>query len=209
MKMKLYYSPGSCALAPHIVLCELGAPHVLVVVNTKIRQYGGGDYLQINSKGYVPTLELGDGQFLSEAAVILQYLADRKPDAGLAPAAGSMERYRLQEWLNFIATEVHKGFGPLWKVDSTDDEKQRTRDRLAIRFDWLAAQIAGRDLLMGGRFTVADAYLFTVLNWCQWTGIDLARWPTLEEYVARIAARPKVREALEAEGLLEAAEATA
>lgn len=201
--MKLYYSPGACSLAPHIVLREIGLPHSLVKVDTKTKQYeGGGDYLKVNGKGYVPTLELDDGQYLTEAGAIVQYLADRKPDAGLAPAAGTMERHRLQEWLNFIATEIHKGFGPLWKPDSTDDEKQRTRDRLGVRLDWLARQLEGREFVTGKRFTIADAYLFTILNWGQWTGVDLGKWPVLKSFVARIAARPKVQEAMKAEGLL-------
>ena len=206
--MKLYYSPGACSLAPHIVLQELGLPYTALKVDTKARTFeGGGDYSKINSKGYVPVIELEDGQVLSEAAVILQYLADRKPESGFAPAAGTMQRYRFQEWLNFIATEIHKGFNPLWKPDSTEDEKERTRARLGVRFDWLAAQMQGRDFVAGPQFTAADAYLFTVLNWAQWTGIDLAKWPVLKDYVARIAARPKVREALKVEGLLKVAKA--
>ncbi len=200
--MKLYFSPGACSLAPHIVLRELGLAHRRVKVDTRAgRTEDGDDYRRINPKGYVPTLELPDGQRLTEAAVLLQYLADRAPAAGLAPAQATMERYRLQEWLNFIATEIHKGFGPLWKPDSTDDEKERTRGRLGLRLDWLARELEGREYLMG-TFTIADAYLFTVLNWGQWTGVDLARWPALEGYVARVAARPKVAEALRAEGLL-------
>lgn len=205
--MKLYYSAGACSLAPHIALRELGLPHTLVKVNTKTRQYDGGDYLGVNSKGYVPAIQLDNGEYLTEAAVILQYLADRKPESGFAPAPGTMERYRFQEWLNFIATEIHKGFGPLWKPDSTEDEKQRTRSRLGLRLDWLAAQLAGRDCVTGSTFTVADAYLFTVLNWGQWTGVDIGRWPVLKDYVARIASRPKVQEALRAEGLLKTAAA--
>ena len=206
--MKLYYSPAACSLAPHIVLQELGLPYTALKVDTKAKTFeGGGDYSRINSKGYVPAIELDDGQVLTEAAVILQYLADRRPEAALAPATGTTERYRFQEWLNFIGTEIHKGFGPLWKPDSTEDEKERTRARLAVRFDWLAAQIGERDFVAGPHFTAADAYLFTVLNSSQWTGIDLARWPVLKDYVARIAARPKVREALKVEGLLKVAKA--
>jgi glutathione S-transferase len=206
--MKLYYSPAACSLAPHIVLQELELPYTALKVDTKARTFeGGGDYSKINGKGYVPAIELDDGQVLTEAAVILQYLADRKPEAALAPATGTTERYRFQEWLNFIATEIHKGFGPLWKPDSTEDEKERTRARLGVRLDWLAAQIGGRDFVAGAHFTAADAYLFTVLNWGQWTGIDLGKWPVLKDYVARIAARPKVREALKVEGLLKVAKA--
>lgn len=200
--MKLYYSPGACSLAPHIVLRELGLPFSAVKVNTKTKKTeDGGDYLQINGKGYVPTLELDDGERLTEVAVLLQYLADRAPAAGLAPAQGTMERYRLQEWLNFVATEIHKGFGPLWQPDSTDDEKDRTRARLGLRLDWLNRQLGGREYLTG-RFSIADAYLFTVLNWGQWTGLDLAKWPALKDYAARVAARPKVQEAMKAEGLV-------
>lgn len=200
--MKLYYSPGACSLAPHIALRELDLPFSLVKVNTKTKQTEhGADFLQINGKGYVPTLELDDGRRLTEVAVILQYLADRAPEIGLAPPPGSMERYRLQEWLNFVATEIHKGFGPLWKPDSTDDEKERTRARLATRLNWLAKQLEGGEYLMG-KFSIADAYLFTVLNWGQWTGVDLAKWPAIKQYYDRVAARPKVQEALKAEGLV-------
>ena len=204
--MKLYYAPGTCALAPHIVLNELGLPHSAIRVDLKTgKTEDGSDYRQINSKGYVPALDLGDGMQLTEVAVLIQYLADQAPDAGLAPANGTMARYRLQEWLNFIATEIHKGFGPLWKSDSTEDEKERTRNRLGIRLDWLAGELATREYVAGRQFTIADAYLFTILNWGQWTGVDLARWPVLQAYFARIAARPKVQQALRAEGLLKEA----
>jgi len=205
--MKLYYSPGACSLAPHIVLQELGLPYTPVKVDTKAKTFeGGGDYSKINSKGYVPAIELDDGQVLTEAAVILQYLADRKPESGFAPAAGTVERYRFQEWLNFIATEIHKGFGPLWKPDSTEDEKERVRARIAVRLDWLATQMEGRSFVAGQQFTAADAYLFTILNWGHWTDVDLGKWPVLKDYVTRIAARPKVREALKVEGLLKVAQ---
>lgn len=200
--MKLYFSPGACSLAPHIVLRELGLPHRRIKVDlTAGKTENGADYRRINGKGYVPALELDSGEVLTEAAVLLQYLADQAPAAGLIPPAGSIDRYRLQEWLNFIATEIHKGFGPLWKADSTDDEKARVRARLGARLDWLAKQLEGRDYL-AGRFSIADAYLFTILNWGQWTGVDLARWPVLKDYVERVGARPKVTEALRAEGLL-------
>lgn len=201
--MKLYYSPGACSLAPHIALCELSIPHALVNVDLNTgKTEDGRDFCKINPKGCVPTLELDDGEVLTEAAVLLQFLADRAPAAGLAPASGSMERYHFLEWLNFIATEIHKGFGPLWKPDSTEDEKQRTRERLGNRLDWLAGQLHGREYVTGS-FSVADAYLFTVLNWCQWTGVDLAKWPNLKYYAARVAARPKVQEALKAEKLVQ------
>ena len=200
--MKLYFSPGACSLAPHIVLRELGLRHDRIKVDVRAgRTEDGTDYRRINSKGYVPALELDSGEVLTEVAVLLQYLADQVPAAGLAPPPNSMERYRLQEWLNFIATEIHKGFGPLWKPDSADDEKARVRARLGARLDWLARRLEGRDYLTG-RFSIADAYLFTVLNWGQWTGVDLAAWPALQAYAARVAARPAVAEALRAEGLL-------
>ena len=204
--MKLYYAPGTCALAPHIVLSELGLPHTAIKVDLKTgTTENGSDYRQINSKGYVPALDLGDGTHLTEVAVLIQYLADQAPAAGLAPANGTMARYQLQEWVNFIATEIHKGFGPLWKSDSTEDEKERTRNRLGVRLDWLAGELKGREYVTGKQFTIADAYLFTVLNWGQWTGVDLAKWPVLQTYMARVAARPKVRQALKAEGLLKEA----
>jgi glutathione S-transferase len=200
--MKLYYSPGACSLAPHIVLREAGLDHALVKVNTKAKQTADGrNYLDINPKGYVPALELDDGQVLTEAAVLVQYLADRAPVPGLAPAPGSADRYRLQEWLNFIATELHKGHGVLWYPNIPDDEKNRAREKLAARYDHLSTHLAGREWLLG-RYSVADAYLFTILNWAQWTGIDLSRWPVLQQYHARVAARPQVQQALKAEGLV-------
>ncbi len=200
--MKLYFSPGACSLSPHIVLREAGLAFDLVKVDLKSKKLAdGGDYLQVNPKGYVPLLELDNGQRLSEGPAIVQYLADQKPETGLAPKAGTMERYRLQEWLNFLSSEVHKQFSPLFNPAASEDWKQAVRGNLARRFDWLAPQLAARPYLMGDRFTVADAYLFTLLNWCSFTGVDLGRWPALKEYHARVAARPKVREALKAEGL--------
>ena len=202
--MKLYYAPGACSLSPHIVALELGLPLDLVKVDiSQGKLADGSDFSAINSKGYVPVLEFDDGQRLTEGPAIVQYLADRKPEADLAPPAGSLERYRLQEWLNFITSEIHKQFSSLFNPTLPDDCKQAARDALARRFDWLSTQLTGKSYLMGERFTVADAYLFTVLNWSSPTGIDLARWPVLQDYVARVAARPKVREALQAEGLLQ------
>ena len=201
--MKLYYAPGACSLSPHIVALELGLPLDLVKVDiSQGKLADGSDFSVINSKGYVPVLEFDDGQRLTEGPAIVQYLADRKPEAGLAPPAGSLERYRLQEWLNFITSEIHKQFSPLFNPALPDDWKQAARDALARRFDWLSTQLTGKSYLMGERFTVADAYLFTVLNWSSPTGIDRARWPVLQDDVARVAARPKGREALQAEGLL-------
>jgi glutathione S-transferase len=200
--MKLYHSPGACSLSPHIVAREAGLVLTLVRVDTKTRSTAAGDdYLAINGKGYVPLLELEDGTRLTEGPAIVQYLADRAPDTGLAPPNGTLPRYQLQEWLNFITSELHKQFSPLFDPSHGDEVKARFRDKLAGRFDWIAKQLGDRDYLTG-EFTVADAYLFTVLNWTKWTGIDLSRWPVLERYVARVAARPQVQAALKAEGLL-------
>lgn len=199
--MKLYFSPGACSLSPHIVLHEAGLPFTAVKVDLKTKAMeGGGDFRTVNGRGYVPVLELDSGARLAEGPAIVQYLADQAPQKKLAPANGSLARYQLQEWLNFITSELHKQFSPLFDPSFPEELKARQRDKLAGRFDWIVAQLAGKDYLMG-EFTVADAYLFTVLNWCQWTGIDLGRWPTLKAYVARVAARPAVQAALKAEGL--------
>ncbi len=200
--MKLYYSPGACSLSPHIVAREAGIPVDLVKVDLKARKLeDGGDYARINAKGYVPALALDDGTLLTEGPAIVQYLADRQPDAGLAPANGTLERYRLQEWLNFLTSELHKSFSPLFNPAAAEGWKQAARENIVRRFDLIAERLGPNPYLMGERFTVADAYLFTLLNWCQWTGIDLARWPALRAYQARVAGRPKVQEALRAEGL--------
>jgi glutathione S-transferase len=199
--MKLYYAPGACSLSPHIVLREAGLPFAAVKVDLKTKAMeGGGDFRAINAKGYVPVLELDNGARLTEGPAIVQYLADQAPQAKLAPANGTLERYQLQEWLNFITSELHKQFSPLFDPLYPEELKAKQRERLATRFDWIVQQLGGRDYLLGS-FSVADAYLFTVLNWCGWTGIDLAKWPALQKYVARVAARPAVVAALKAEGL--------
>jgi glutathione S-transferase len=204
--MKLYYSPGACSLSPHIVARELGIPVELKKVNVKDKTIeDGGDYWKINARGYVPALELDNGQVLTEGPAIIQYLADQKPEAGLAPKNGSLERYRLQEWLNFLTSEIHKGFSPLFKPNTPEEYKKISKDNLAARFDWLDKQLAGKDYLTGKTFTVADAYLFVLLNWTKFQGIDLNRWPNLLAYQARVGARPKVQEALQFEGLLKKA----
>jgi glutathione S-transferase len=201
--MKLYYSSGACSLSPHIVLREAGLPFELVKVDTKTHKLAdGSDFYQINGKGYVPVLELDNGERLTEGPAIVQYLADLAPNSKLAPRNGTFERTRLQEWLNFTTSELHKSFSILFNAAAADDWKKATRERLATRFDWLATQLTGKTFLTGKQFTVADAYLFTILNWSNYTGIDLGRWPVLKEYVARVAARPKVQEALKAEGLI-------
>ena len=201
--MKLYYSPGACSLSPHIVSREAGIAVELKKVNLKDKTLdAGGDYRPVNGKGYVPALELDNGQVLTEGPAIVQYLADRKPDSGLAPKNGTLERYRLQEWLNFVTAELHKSFSPLFRPNTPEEYKKIVKESLAGRFEWLNGQLAGKDYLMGKAFTVADAYLFVILTWAKPTGIDLAKWPNLSAYVARIAARPKVREAMKAEGLI-------
>jgi glutathione S-transferase len=204
--MKLYYAPGACSLSPHIVARELGIPVELKKVNTKDKTVeGGGDYWQVNGRGYVPALELDNGEILTEGPAIVQYLADQKPDAGLAPKSGTFERYRLQEWLNFLTSEVHKQFSPLFKPNTPDDYKKIARENIATRFDWLDKQLAGKEYLMGKQFTVADAYAFVLIGWSKFQGIDLARWPNLAAYHKRVGARPNVQAALQAEGLLKRA----
>ncbi len=201
--MKLYYSPGACSLSPHITFLEAGLPVTLVKVDTKTHKVASGeDFYGINGKGYVPVLELDDGRRLTEGPAIVQYLADRNPGSQLAPAAGSFERYRLQEWLNFITSELHKQYGPFFAPVTPADYKPILRDKLSQRLEWLAGQLDGSDYLMGSQFTVADAYLYTILRWSPFIGIDLVQWPVVAAYKARVEARPHVREALLAEGLL-------
>jgi glutathione S-transferase len=204
--MKLYYAPGACSLSPHIVARELGIPVELQKVNTKDKTIeGGGDYWKVNGRGYVPALELDNGQILTEGPAIVQYLADQKPEVGLAPKPGSFERYRLQEWLNFLTSEIHKQFSPLFKPNTPEEYKSIVKETLATRFDWLDKQLAGKDYLMGKQFTVADAYAYVLLNWSKFHNIDLARWPNIAAFHNRVGARPKVQEALQAEGLLKKA----
>ncbi len=201
--MKLYYAPGACSLSPHIALREADLPFTLVKVNSKTKEIaGGGDFRVVNPKGYVPALELNEGGVLTEGPAIVQYIADQAPDSKLAPANGTLLRYRLQEWLNFISTELHKQFSPLFDATAPEELKTKQREKIGGRLDWMVSQLGAKPYLMGEVFTVADAYLFTVLNWGQWVGIDLARWPTLQAFHQRVAARPKVQEALRAEGLL-------
>ena len=199
--MNLYYSPGACSLAPHIAMRELGIPVDLKKVDLKAKQYDGGDFKQVNGKGYVPAVDTPAG-VLTEAPVILQYLADQKPDAGMAPKPGDAARYRLQEMLNFITTELHKGFGNFFNPAMNDGWRQAVTDRLGVRLDWLAKQLEGKQYVMGDKFTVADAYLFTILNWAGPSKFDLSRWPAIVEYHKRVGSRPKVQEALKAEGLV-------
>ena len=201
--MKLYYSPGACSLSPHIALREAGLPFQLVMASTKTHKLADGtDFYTINPKGYVPLLELDDGQRLAEGPAIVQYIADQAPASKLAPPAGTMARYRLQEWLAFIGTELHKTFSPLFNPAMPEEAKAIFRQRLNDRLKWVDSQLEGRDYLMGEAFTVADGYLFTVTNWCKVVGIDLSSLKQLTAYRARVGARPAVQEAMKAEGLL-------
>lgn len=200
--MKLYFSTGACSLSPRIVLMEAGIPFTAVKTDLKSKKTeSGADFLGINSKGSVPALELDDGQVLTEGPAIVQYLADLRPDSRLAPRAGTFERYRLMEILNYITSEVHKGFSPLFKADTPADARKIAVDNLEKKLDWLSTRLADNKFLMGDVFTVADAYLFTVLRWSGLVQLDLARWPVLTAYLARVGERPKVKEALHAEGL--------
>jgi glutathione S-transferase len=203
--MQLYFSPGACSLASHITAREAGLSLDLKRADTKTKKLeDGSDYFAINSKGAVPALKLDNGQVLTEGVAIMQYLADQKPESNLAPKNGTLERYRVQEWLNYITSEVHKGFSPLW-ASKDEAVKDYALTNLKKKFDWLEKQLAGKKYLTGDTFTVADAYLFTVVNWANPLAIDLAPWPALKEFQARVAARPKVQEAMVAEGLIKQA----
>jgi glutathione S-transferase len=198
--MKLYYKAGACSLASHIALRELGLPFEMVAVDlAKKTTASGADFNAINPKGYVPALELDGGGVLTEGTAVLQYLADRKPAAGLAPANGTLERYRLQEWLGYINSELHKNFSPLFNPASTDAAKDGARANLTRRFKYVDAALAGRDYLLGSQFTVADAYLYTVFGWAGHVGIDTSAWKNLQAFHARVGARPAVQAAVAAE----------
>jgi glutathione S-transferase len=201
--MKLYYSPGACSLSPHIVATEAGLPVELEKVDLgKHMTAGGKDFNAINPKGYVPTLQLDDGTVLTEGPAIVQYLADQKPGSGLAPANGSVERYKLQEWLNFIGTELHKNFGPLFNPATPDAVKDMSKANISKRLAYLNDQLANKQYLMGNNFTVADAYAFTIVNWTNFVKMDLKPYPNVAAYMARVGARPKVQETLKSEGLM-------
>ena len=200
--MKLFLKPGACSLSPHIVLEESGLSYETETVDLRTKQTGsGGDFLAINPKGYVPALQLDSGELLTEGPAIVQYLADLVPEKRLAPANGSLERYRLQAWLTFIGTELHKSCSPFFNPAAPQEWKDIARANLERRLAYAEAQLAGRDYLMGEDFTVADAYLFTVMSWFKFIQLDLARWPALVAYQARVAARPGVQAALRSEGL--------
>jgi glutathione S-transferase len=204
--MKLYYSPGACSLAVHIAAREAGAPLTLEKVDLATRKTEtGADFSAINPKGYVPAIALPDGEVLTEAAALLLFVADRHPEAGLAPAPGTLERHRLHEWLTFITSEIHKGFGPLWYPTTPEAVRQSTKDKLAQRFAYLDKVLATRPYLTGETFTVADGYLFTVVSWSKFHAVDLTPYANLRAFLDRVAARPKVQEALASEGLLKQA----
>ncbi|KND18943.1 glutathione S-transferase [Pannonibacter phragmitetus] len=204
--MKLYYKPGACSMSSRIVLHELGLPFTAEKVDTEAGLTGSGaDYRQINPKGYVPALEIEGGVVLTENPAILQFLADSHPEAGLAPAPGTVERARLQEWLNFTASELHKAFSPYFRGKPlTDGEKAAASAQLERRIGDVEKGLAdGRSFILGSRFSVADAYLAVVLNWTRFIGVDLARWPHAAAYLARISERASVRKAMQEEGLLD------
>jgi len=201
--MKLFYSPGACSLSPHIALREAGLPFELVLASTKTKKLqDGSDFYAINAKGSVPVLELDNGERLTEGPAIVQYIADQAPAQDLAPANGSWARYRLQEWLNFITSELHKGFSPLFNPAQPEESKSLSRAKLVERLSWVNEQLEGKPFLMGDKFTVADAYLFTVTNWAKLVGVDITGLATLAAYRERVGARPAVVEAMKAEGLL-------
>jgi glutathione S-transferase len=204
--MKLYYSPGACSLSPHIALLEAGLPYDLVKVDLRAKKLeNGDDFLKVNPKGQVPALALDSGELVTEGPVIVQMIADQAAGKNLAPARDSAERYKLMEWLNYITGELHKNFSPLFSPVLSDDTKAFFKDRLMGKFKYIDGALAGRDYLLGKQFTVADGYLFTMLCWADRMNFDLSGLPNLVAYKARVAARPKVQEALTKEGLLKAA----
>ena len=199
--MKLFYAPGACSLSPHIVACEAGIDLELCKVDLKTKETEtGADYSEVNPKGYVPALQLEGGELLTEGPAIVQFLAEQKPEQKLAPEYGSLDHYRVLEWLNYISTEVHKSFLPLF-WDGSDDEKAAAKEKLADRFQYVEDHMGG-DYLMGDDFCIADAYLFTVYNWCSKVGVDTGSWPRLKDFAERMAQRDGVKKAMKAEGLI-------
>lgn len=202
--MKLYFSPGACSLSPHIILHEAGLTHSTAKVDLRAKTTSEGkDYRTINPKGYVPALELDSGQVLTEGPAIVQYLADLAPGKNLAPANGTLERYQLQSWLNFVGTEIHKNYSPLFNPESSDDVKRMALGNLAKRYDYLNQELGQRDYVFGSSFTVADAYLFVVTNWAGMVKFDLSKYPNVEAFQKRISERESVQKALRHEGLLQ------
>ena len=200
--MKLYYSPGACSHAPHILLREAGLDFTIEKVDLAAKKTEtGADFKKVNPHGYVPALQLTDGTVLTEVAVINQYIADRVPAKKLAPANGTPERYSLQSWLNFISSEVHKQLGGMFNPKMPDEYKAILKEKLATRFDTINAHLSKQAFVLGETFTAADAYLYTVLNWTKYFAIDLAKWPAIKSFMERVAARPSAQEAAKAEGL--------
>jgi glutathione S-transferase len=201
--MKLYYSPGACSLSPHIVAREAGIDLELEKVDTKSHTFGsGGDFYSVNPKGYVPALEIKAGEILTEGPAIVQYLGDQKPGSGIVPAAGTLERYRLQEMLGYINSEIHKTYSPLFNKATTPEQADERKQYLKKRYKYLDDKLAGREYLVGDRFSAADAYLFTVTNWAQHVKLDLSGFPNILAFQKRVAARPAVQQAMKEEGLL-------
>jgi glutathione S-transferase len=200
--MKLYYSPGACSLSPHIALQEAGLAFTLEKTDLRTKHTAsGGDIRSANPKGMVPVLELDDGEVLTEGPAIVQWIADQKPGSGLAPAAGTIARYHLMEWLNFITSELHKSYSPLFSPTVPEEYKQMAREALAKKYAFVNEKLAGNSYLMGEQFTVADGYLFTVTNWARLVKFDLTPYPNVVAFQERVRARPKVEEAMKAEGL--------
>ena len=198
--MKLYYSPGACSLASHIAMREAGIPVDLTKVDVRAKQYEGGDYRQVNGKGYVPALKLDDGQILNEGPSVLQYLADAAPESGLAPAWGTLERYQLIDMLNYLSTEVHKKlFYYIFNPTAAEATKAAAKEQLGPSLDYLTKRLGDRDTLVGSHFTVADAYFVTMLNWYAFVGVDLKKWPKIASYQAKHLARPAVAQAMAVE----------
>jgi glutathione S-transferase len=201
--MKLYFSPGACSLSPHIAMYEAGLAFEAVMAPTKTHKLpDGSDFYAVNPLGYVPFLTLDDGRTLHEGPAIVQYIADQAPAKNLAPANGTYERYKLQEWLTFIGTELHKTFSPLFTPNTPEETKTACLERLKSRLQWVDGELAGKQYLMGDQFTVADGYLFVVTNWGQYVGLDLTPFTNLVAYRARVGARPAVVAAMKAEGLI-------
>ena len=204
--MKLYFAPSACSMAPHIVLKELGLDHSIDKVDLASKKtQSGGDYLAVNAKGYVPALDTGKGEVLTEVATILQYLGDSAGNEAVLPKFGSFARYRAMEMLNFVSSELHKGLGGLFNKAMPEEGRKAIIEKVSLRLDWLNGVLGKQDYLLGKSFSVADAYAFTVLNWGQYLGVDMAKWPNIAAFLKRMAARPSVQSAMQAEGLLAAA----
>ncbi len=200
--MKLYFTPGACSLAPHFVLAELGLDYQLVPVDLRTKAFPGGDFYKVSAKGYVPALELSKGEVLTECTAILQYLAEKKPEAKLLAPVGELARYRCLEWLNYIATELHKGFGPLWNPSSTAEAQKAAKDQLSKRLILVEEALKGQEYLLGSQYSIADAYLFTVLSWSNFVKFDLSPWPKVLGFLERVQNRPATQQVLREEGLI-------